>query len=155
MTKVLVVDDHESMRESLERLFNESGDFCVVGGISCADHAVRMCGELSPDIVFMDVCTEGGASGLRATKEVRDAFPDIKVIVMTAFDEISYAPRAKEAGAHAFIYKSRSLSEFEQTARGTVAVALGHFRTTEPKGEFVIGVAGKPKVRRVREDGEE
>lgn len=32
MTKVLVVDDHESMRESLERLFNESGDFCVVGG---------------------------------------------------------------------------------------------------------------------------
>ena len=58
MTKVLVVDDHESMRESLERLFNESGDFCVVGGISCADHAVRMCGELSPDIVFMDVCTE-------------------------------------------------------------------------------------------------
>ena len=120
MTKVLVVDDHESMRESLERLFNESGDFCVVGGISCADHAVRMCGELSPDIVFMDVCTEGGASGLRATKEVRDAFPDIKVIVMTAFDEISYAPRAKEAGAHAFIYKSRSLSEFEQTARDEV-----------------------------------
>ena len=50
MTKVLVVNDHESMRESLERLFNESGDFCVVGGISCADHAVRMCGELSPDI---------------------------------------------------------------------------------------------------------
>ena len=121
MTKVLVVDDHESMRESLERLFNESGDFCVVGGISCADHAVRMCGELSPDIVFMDVCTEGGASGLRATKEVRDAFPDIKVIVMTAFDEISYAPRAKEAGAHAFIYKSRSLSEFEQTARDVMS----------------------------------
>ena len=85
MTKVLVVDDHESMRESLERLFNESGDFCVVGGISCADHAVRMCGELSPDIVFMDVCTEGGASGLRATKEVRDAFPDIKVIVATVY----------------------------------------------------------------------
>lgn len=98
MTKVLVVDDHESMRESLERLFNESGDFCVVGGISCADHAVRMCGELSPDIVFMDVCTEGGASGLRATKEVRDAFPDIKVIVMTAFDEISYAAARKGGG---------------------------------------------------------
>ena len=90
MTKVLVVDDHESMRESLERLFNESGDFCVVGGISCADHAVRMCGELSPDIVFMDVCTEGGASGLRATKEVRDAFPDIKVIVRRRAPTHSY-----------------------------------------------------------------
>ena len=39
--------------------------------------------------------------------------------------------------------------------RGTVAEVLGHFRTTEPKGEFVIVVAGKPKNRRVREDGEE
>ena len=39
--------------------------------------------------------------------------------------------------------------------RGTVAEVLDHFRTTEPKGEFVIVVAGKPKVRRVREDGEE
>lgn len=51
---------------------------------------------------------------------------------------------------------SRELTKkFEQTVRGTVAEALGHFRTTEPKGEFVIVVAGKPKGRRVREDGEE
>ena len=51
---------------------------------------------------------------------------------------------------------SREITKkFEQTVRGTVAEALGHFRTTEPKGEFVIVVAGKPKGRRVREDGEE
>lgn len=78
MTKVLVVDDHESMRESLERLFNESGDFCVVGGISCADHAVRMCGELSPDIVFMDVCTEGGAVGTSCNKRGARCLPGYK-----------------------------------------------------------------------------
>ena len=51
---------------------------------------------------------------------------------------------------------SREITKkFEQTVRGTVAEALGHFRTIEPKGEFVIVVAGKPKVRRVREDGED
>ena len=51
---------------------------------------------------------------------------------------------------------SREITKkFEQTVRGTVAEVLGHFRTTEPKGEFVIVVAGKPKGRRVREDGEE
>ena len=51
---------------------------------------------------------------------------------------------------------SREITKkFEQTVRGTVAEVLGHFRTTEPKGEFVIVVAGKPKVRRVRTDGEE
>ena len=51
---------------------------------------------------------------------------------------------------------SREITKkFEQTVRGTVAEVLGHFRTSVPKGEFVIVVAGKPKVRRVREDGEE
>ena len=59
-------------------------------------------------------------------------------------------------GAERPVSVSRELTKkFEQTVRGTVAEVLGHFRTTEPKGEFVIVVAGKPKVRRVREDGEE
>lgn len=116
MIKVLVVDDHESMRESLERLFEAKEGYSVVGGIACADYAMKLCAEKKPDLVFMDVCTEGGASGLKATKDICDAFPQIKIIVMTAFDEVSYAPRAKQAGAHAFIYKSRSLSDFEKTA---------------------------------------
>ena len=51
---------------------------------------------------------------------------------------------------------SRELTKkFEQTVRGTVAEVLDHFRTTEPKGEFVIVVAGKPKVRRAQEPQEE
>ena len=51
---------------------------------------------------------------------------------------------------------SRELTKkFEQTVRGTVAEVLDHFRTTEPKGEFVIVVAGKPKVRRAQESQEE
>ena len=51
---------------------------------------------------------------------------------------------------------SRELTKkFEQTVRGTVAEVLDHFRTTEPKGEFVIVVAGKPKTRRAQEPQEE
>lgn len=120
MIKVLVVDDHESMRESLERLFDTKDGYTVIDGISCADYAIKVCAEKKPDLVFMDVCTEGGASGLKATKDICDAFPQIKIIVMTAFDEVSYAPRAKQAGAHAFIYKSRSLSEFEKIAQEVI-----------------------------------
>ena len=43
MIKVLVVDDHESMRESLERLFEAKEGYSVVGGISCADYAMKLC----------------------------------------------------------------------------------------------------------------
>lgn len=117
MTKVLIVDDHESMRETLAKTLSEKKDFTVVGEIASAAYALLYCEKLKPDLVLMDVCTEGNASGLAATEEIRQKLPDIKVIIMTAFDEISYVPRAKAAGAHAFVYKSRSLAFFAKVAQ--------------------------------------
>ena len=73
-----------------------------------------------PDLVLMDVCTEGSMSGLDAARIIRERFPSIKVIVMSGFDEITYAPRAREAGAQAFIFKSKSLGYFEEVATGVM-----------------------------------
>lgn len=117
MTNILIVEDHESMRESLVSAFANVKDFAVVGQVASADLALAYCDKLKPDLVFMDVCTEGGASGLKATADIRSRYPHIKIIVMTAFDEISYIPRAKAAGANGFVYKSRSLNYFISTAQ--------------------------------------
>jgi DNA-binding NarL/FixJ family response regulator len=68
----------------------------------------------------MDVCTEEGASGLEATKKILQKYPGIRIIVMSGFDEITYAPRAKEAGAHAFVFKSKSLDYFSSVAHGVM-----------------------------------
>lgn len=130
MTKVLIVDDHESMRETLSETLTKLEGFEVVGEIASAGYALLYCEKLLPDLVLMDVCTEGNASGLTATKEIRDRFPEIKVIVMTAFDEISYVPRAKESGANAFIYKSRSLAFFAEVVQ---SVMNGDSYFPEPK----------------------
>ena len=110
MTKALIVEDHVSMRESLTLAFSSAGDFQVVGEVPNADYALDFCERLRPDLVLMDVCTEGGASGLKAVGAIRERYADMKIIVMTAFDEITYIPRAKAAGANGFVYKSRSLS---------------------------------------------
>lgn len=117
MKKIFIVDDHESMREALTMLFSNSKEFEVVGSVASAAYALVYCEKLKPDLVFMDVCTEGNASGLEATKQLRSEMPEVKIVIMTAFDEISYIPRAKDAGAHAFIYKSKGLSFFEDVAR--------------------------------------
>ena len=119
MTKVLIVEDHASMRESLTTALTAAGDFSVVGEVPNADYALDFCRHLHPDLVLMDVCTEGGASGLKAVEDIRKADEEIKIIVMTAFDEITYIPRAKAAGANGFIYKSRSLTG--RYWRGTAA----------------------------------
>jgi len=120
MIKVLIVDDHESMCDSLSITIEKTGSFIVVGKLPRADHAELYCEKLKPDLVFMDVCTEEGASGLEATKKILQRFPEIKIIVMSGFDEITYAPRAKDAGAHAFVFKSKSLDYFSQVAQGVM-----------------------------------
>ena len=112
MTNVLIVEDHVSMRESLTTALTAAGDFSVVGEVPNADYALDFCKHLHPELVLMDVCTEGGASGLKAVEAIRKTDPEVKIIVMTAFDEITYIPRARAAGANGFIYKSRSLHDF-------------------------------------------
>lgn len=130
MNKVLIVDDHESMCDSLFNALKNTGDFVIVGTLKSALYAELYCMKLKPDLVLMDVCTEGGASGLEATKVIREKHPDIKVIVMSGFDEITYAPRAKEAGANAFVFKSKSLDYFVKVAKG---VMEGESFFPEPK----------------------
>lgn len=120
MNKVLIVDDHESMCDSLSQALTSTNNFIVVGTLKSADHAELYCMKLKPDLVLMDVCTEGGASGLEATKIIRKKYPDIKVIVMSGFDEITYAPRAREADAQAFVFKSKSLDYFVEIAQGVM-----------------------------------
>lgn len=118
--KVLIVDDHEFMCDSLSFALERAGNFEVAGSIPSAAHADIYAERLQPDLVLMDVCTEGGASGLDATKVLRDKYPDMKIIVMSGFDEITYAPRAKEAGADAFVFKSKSLDYFIKVIRGVM-----------------------------------
>lgn len=130
MIKILIIDDHTSMRDALKGIFSDQSKYEVVGELTSADMALLYCDKFNPDLVFMDVCTEGNASGLVATREILQKYPDMKIIVMTAFDEISYAPRAKEAGAKAFVYKSKSLSFFEEIAEKVLA---GETSFPEPK----------------------
>ena len=119
MAKVLIVEDHASMRESLTTALTAAGDFSVVGEVPNADYALDFCRHLHPDLVLMDVCTEGGASGLKAVEDIRKSD-----------EEITYIPRAKAAGANGFIYKSRSLNDFLEVAR---AVMAGGSSFPEPK----------------------
>ena len=116
MTRILIVEDHESMREAITSAFTATGRYQVVGDVPSANLAELFCQRLQPDLILMDVCTEGGASGLTATELVKQKYPQVKVIIMTAFDELSYIPRAKAAHADGFVYKSKSFSFFIETA---------------------------------------
>jgi len=130
LIKILLVDDHESILNSLEQEFCPENGFEVVGCITSAADMEAYCFRCRPDLIITDVCTAGGESGLLAVEKIRRKYPEIKIIVTSGFDEVTYAPRAKELGAHAFVYKSKRLDYYRETAR---RVLNGEYVFPEPK----------------------
>ena len=121
LIQVLIVDDHASMRNLFEREFVPENGFVVTGSIGEASDALAVCNASNPDLVVMDVCTENGASGLDAAEKIVKNFPNTKIIVTSGFDEVTYMPRAKKIGAHAFVHKINSAKYYRETARRVMA----------------------------------
>jgi DNA-binding NarL/FixJ family response regulator len=130
LVSVILVDDHESMLDMLKREFCPENGFQVIHECASAVDAPALCRLLRPDLVIMDVCTEDGASGLDAAAKIRRQSPEVKIIVTTGFEEVSYMPRAKEIGAHGFVYKVKGGAWYRTVA---LRVLGGEFVFPEPK----------------------
>ena len=120
LTKLLLIDDHQVVRDYFCKVFSQENGFVITGELTNASEATVECLRCQPDLVLMDVCTEGGASGLDSLELLRSRFPALKIMVMSGFDEIAYAARARELGADAFVFKSKSTEFFLETARSVL-----------------------------------
>ena len=130
LKKVLIVDDHESMRDLLAGEFSPENGFEVVGSIGNAADAEVFCLKKKPDLAILDVCTEEGSSGLDAAAKICGKHPEIKIIVTTGFGEITYAARAREIGVHAFVYKIKGAAYYLEVAK---RILEGEVIFPEPK----------------------
>lgn len=120
MIKILIVEDQTILRDALSLNLNGVEDFKVVGGISDASIALHTCERLKPDLILMDICTENNSSGLEATLKIKEKYPEIKVIIMTAMLEVTFVERAKDALADSFIYKNIDLNSLIVTIKNTM-----------------------------------
>ena len=106
MIKILIVEDQTMLRESLERVIGAQDDMEIVGSTDDAANSPELCRELQPDLVLMDVVTKNNASGITFAAHIRVEFPNIKIVIMTGFSEITFIDEARKAGAHSYIYKN-------------------------------------------------
>jgi DNA-binding NarL/FixJ family response regulator len=118
--KLVIIEDQLMFRETLSDFLNRQNDIEVVGGSGSAIDAFALCERYQPDLILLDVCTEENASGIKAAGELREAYPDLKIVIMTAMPEITYLEQAHRAGANGFIYKSIHSEQLLATIRSVL-----------------------------------
>jgi two-component system, NarL family, response regulator DegU len=113
--RLLLVDDHRMLRESLRRSMEDAG-FDVVGEAADGGEAVRLATELQPDVVLMDV-TMPVLDGVEATRQVRGRVPATQVVILTMHADREVLVDAIRAGAAGYLVKDCSTEEVVDTVR--------------------------------------
>ena len=118
--RALIVDDHPVTREGLRTALDMSDNaVVVVGEASSGEEAVERARELSPDVVFMDVRMPG-MDGIEATRRIRQAAPDTKVILITVDESRGAISDAIQAGVSGYLLKDASPDALVDAARNAV-----------------------------------
>ena len=147
-TRVLLVDDHEIMRDGLREVLQREGDFDVVGQAGDGAAAVRIAQKLRPDVVIMDVMMPL-KNGIDACREITEMLPDTRVLILTAASEDDAVMEAVAAGATGYLQKYSGKDKLLGTIRD---VAMGEYRIP---GEVIrsvfAGIRAAAEQHRARE----
>lgn len=114
--RLLVVEDHTLVREALVSMVEQQPDMLVVGEAATGEAAVEAYGRMKPCVVLMDLRLPG-MDGVAATRALREADPEARVVVLTAFEGDELAHRALQAGARAYLWKDARRQEMLEAIR--------------------------------------
>ena len=120
--RVVLAEDHESVREGLRVLFETRGNMDVVRGVADGPSAIAAASALQPDVVVLDLSMPG-MSGLVATRQIKAAAPGVAVVILTRHAEYAYVQELFAAGADAYVLKQ---SPFDELVKAVRSAAVGH-----------------------------
>ena len=116
MIKVLIVDDQELFRESLKVVLSVSDNIRVTDAVSGVSQALKSAEQDRPDVVLMDMRMPG-TDGVEGTRLFKKRWPEIKIIVLTTFDDDDYIFGALKNGASSYLLKGSSISKLSESIR--------------------------------------
>ena len=119
--RILLAEDHETIRDGLKLLVNSQPDMEVVGAADNGRVAVQLAQQLVPDVVVMDVSMPE-LNGLQATKKLKEKYPQMKILPLTRHTDEGYLQQLLLAGASGYVLKQSKSVELLRAIR---AVALG------------------------------
>lgn len=121
MIRLLIADDHAVVRTGLTQLLSAVEDVELVGSASNGEEAVSLCAEFEPDVVLMDL-EMPALDGIEATRRIKEAQPEVAVVILTSFSDRERILRALDAGAVGYLLKD---AEPDELTRAVHAAAQG------------------------------
>ncbi|MEW6401453.1 MAG: response regulator transcription factor [Chloroflexota bacterium] len=118
--KILLCDDQAVIRDGLEMLLSLEKDIQVIATAQDGAEAVELAAQKQPDLVLMDLKMPG-TNGIEATRQIRAKFPNIKVLVLTTYDDDEWVFDAIRAGASGYLLKDTPREKIIEAIRGTVS----------------------------------
>ena len=102
--RILIADDHLVVREGLRAILEAAPDLAPVGEAADGAEAVRLAGELSPDVVLMDLRMPN-MDGIEAIEQIKARQPEVEIVILTTYDDDEYIVRGLRAGARGYLLK--------------------------------------------------
>jgi len=141
--RVILVDDHAMLRKGLRFFLAGFDDLELVGEAASGKEAIRLCAELQPDVVLMDMVMPD-IDGAAATEVIRQQSPGIQIIALTSFQEDDLIERALQAGAISYLLKNVSAQALAEAIRQARA---GH-STLAPEATEALVKATRQRASR-------
>lgn len=117
--KILLCDDQAVIRDGMEMLLTLEKDIQVVGSASDGAEAIELAAQKQPDLILMDLKMPG-TNGIEATRQIRAKFPNIKILVLTTYDDDEWVFDAIRAGASGYLLKDTPRQKIIEAIRGTM-----------------------------------
>lgn len=133
MIRLLIIDDHEMVREGLKAMLMAEPDFSIVGDAANAEQAFALIERLHPDVMLLDVRLPG-MSGVEVCRTVTEKYPETAVIILTTFTDEALVAQCIQAGARGFIIKDIERFDLKRSIR---AVARGE-AAIDPKAAVAV-----------------
>jgi two-component system response regulator DevR len=133
MIRLLIIDDHEMVREGLKAILTSEPDFEIVGDAASAEQGVELVERLSPDVILLDIRLPD-RSGIEVCRIVSERYPKSAVIILTTFTDENLVAECIQAGARGFIIKDIERFDLKRSIR---AVARGE-AAIDPKAAVAV-----------------
>ena len=102
--RIMLADDHGVLLSGIQLLLSKVDDWEIVGSVSSGEEAVEKASSLEPNLILMDISMPG-IGGIEATRQIKEKYPHIKVLMLTMFSEEDYLKKALKAGASGYVLK--------------------------------------------------